>query len=178
MNIYDLLTLKKKKTLTLPADIPCQDVGNICFIHDSKGIAVLSKEPDAFLTIFYFDKSETVLTGRVSNRNQKGNAKFLSCNPSDTGLVVIGGDYTFKLLNRTEKGFTLMGNVKSEDLIVTSLVWLTSDIIVAGTSDTELLFIEGGEAKATYSAREIEIVDLAKIPETLELIPFKLNKIS
>lgn len=66
-----------------------------------------------------------------------------------------------------------MGNVKSEDLIVTSLVWLTSDIIVAGTSDTELLFIEGGEAKATYSAKEIEIVDLAKIPETYDLIPFK-----
>lgn len=67
------------------------------FIYDSKGVAVLSEEPDAFLTIFYFDKSETIICGRVSNGNQKGlTANYLSCNLNDTGLVAVGGTYKYE----------------------------------------------------------------------------------
>lgn len=126
---------------------------------------MLSQEPDAFLAIFYFDKNETIVTGRVSNRNQKGLARFISCNPSDSGLVAIGGDYTFKLMNKTEKGFTLIGNIKPENIIITSLVWLTPDIVVVGTSTTELFFIEGGEAKMLVRAKEVDIIDLESEPE-------------
>lgn len=64
----------------------------MCFTYDSKALAVLSKEPDAFLTIFYFDKSDTVVTARVSNGNQKTlTANCIACNLTDTGLVAIGG---------------------------------------------------------------------------------------
>jgi len=63
----------------------------MAFTFDSKGLAALSKEPDAFLTIFYFDKNETVITGRASHINQRGRTKIISCNPNDTGLVAIAG---------------------------------------------------------------------------------------
>lgn len=62
------------------------------FTEDSRGLAILSKEPDAFLTIFYFDKSETIIVGRVSNGNQTGlTADVIACNLSDTGLVAVAG---------------------------------------------------------------------------------------
>lgn len=62
------------------------------FTQDSNGLAILSKEPDAFLTIFYFDKSETIIMGRVSNGNQKGlTADVIACNLGDSGLVAVGG---------------------------------------------------------------------------------------
>lgn len=96
INTYDLNVLKKKKTLKLPKEVPTQDVAFLRFTEDSRGLAVLSKEPDAFLTIFYFDKSETVIVGRVSNGNQKGlTAEIIACNLNDTGLVAVGGKTSF-----------------------------------------------------------------------------------
>lgn len=44
------------------------------------------------MTIFFFDKAETVIMGRVSNSGQKTlSAIHLACNLSDTGLVAVGG---------------------------------------------------------------------------------------
>lgn len=87
-----MATLKRRKSLFFPPEVPTPQAECMSFTYDSKGIAVLSKEPDAFLTIFYFDKSETVVVGRVSNSSQKTlNAKYISCNLSDNGLVAVGG---------------------------------------------------------------------------------------
>lgn len=67
------------------------------FTEDSRGLAILSKEPNAFLTIFYFDKSETIIVGRVSNGNQTGlTADMIACNMSDTGLVAVAGKQFFR----------------------------------------------------------------------------------
>lgn len=77
------------------------------FTEDSRGIAVLSKEPNAFLTIFYFDKSETIIVGRVSNGNQPGlTADMIACNLSDTGLVAVAGRlfiWIFSHLNQKDR---------------------------------------------------------------------------
>lgn len=65
------------------------------FTEDSRGLAVLSEEPDAFLTIFYFDKADTIIVGRVSNGNQTGlTANVIACNLSDSGLVGVAGEPT------------------------------------------------------------------------------------
>lgn len=63
------------------------------FTEDSRGLAVLSAEPDAFLIIFYFDKADTIIVGRVSNGNQIGlSADVIASNLSDSGLVGVAGD--------------------------------------------------------------------------------------
>lgn len=87
-----MLTLKRRKTLHFPDEVPTPETQALTFTHDSKGIAVLSKDPEAFLIIFYFDKADTIVSGRVSvGNNKQVVAKYISCNPSDTGLVVVGG---------------------------------------------------------------------------------------
>lgn len=78
--------------MKLPNDIPTRDVSFMRFTEDSRGLAILTKEPNAFLVIFYFDKSETIIVGRVSNGNQPGlTADVIACNISDTGLVAVAG---------------------------------------------------------------------------------------
>lgn len=80
--------------------MPTQNVEALRFTEDSRGLAVLSKEPDAFLTIFYFDKSETIIVGRVSNGNQSGlTTTVLACNLNDTGLIAVGGMLFYAFLN-------------------------------------------------------------------------------
>lgn len=92
INTYDIGSLKKKKSMKLPNEVPTKDVSFMRFTEDSRGLAILSKEPDAFLVIFYFDKSETVIVGRVSNGNQPGlTADVIACNITDTGLVAVAG---------------------------------------------------------------------------------------
>lgn len=96
INTYDIASLKKKKTMKLPNEVPTKDVSFMRFTEDSRGLAILSKEPDAFLTIFYFDKSETIIVGRVSNGNQTGlTADVIACNPIDTGLVAVAGKFHY-----------------------------------------------------------------------------------
>lgn len=157
-------------------EIPTPESESICFTCDSKGIAVLSKEPDAFMTIFFFDKAETIVMGRVSNSGQKTlSAIHLACNLSDTGLIAVGGNYTLKLMSRQEKGFSVIGTITGENKIVTSLMWLMPDILIVGTAEGHLHIIEGGDPKFIYEADTIVVIDLAKIKE--EYVPLIYKKI-
>lgn len=165
INIYDLETLKKIKTLTLAQECPVQGVGNMCFTSDSKGMAILSQEPDAFITIYTFDKHDTFVTGKASNKNYPGRATLLQCNPGDISIVAVGGDNMLKIMNRTEKGFGQLGTIKGEDIVVTSITWLTAEIIIAGSASMELYFVEGGDLKAKYNTLDLEIIDLAATPD-------------
>lgn len=162
ISIYELEELKRKKTLQLAPECPVQAVGNMCFTCDSKGMAVLSKEPDSFITIYTFDKSDSMVTGRVSNKNYPGRATLLKCNPGDVSIVTVGGENMLKIMNKTEKGFGQLGTIKGENIIVTALTWLSAEIIIAGSENMELYFVEGGELKAKYNMLEIDSIDLSQ----------------
>lgn len=85
-------TQRKKRSLKFPKEVPKKEAHFMRFTEDSRGLAVLSAEPDAFLIIFYFDKADTIIVGRVSNGNQIGlSADVIACNLSDSGLVGVAG---------------------------------------------------------------------------------------
>lgn len=178
INIYELEFLKKLKSLNLPPECPVQVVANMCFTSDSKGIAVLSEEPDAFITIYTFDKSETMVTGRASNKNYPGRATLLQCNPGDISIVTVGGENMLKIMNKTEKGFGQLGTVKGENIVVTSLTWLSAEIIIAGSAEMELYFVEGGELKAKYNTMDLEVIDLGATPDADESTKSELSTIA
>lgn len=75
---------------------------------------------------------------------------------------MILGRFTFKLLSRQDKSFGTIGTLTGEQKIITSLTWLTAEILVAGTSTNQLLFIEGGDPKANYDASSVDLIDLEK----------------
>lgn len=53
-----------------------------------------------------------------------------------------------------------------EHKIITSLVWLTAEILVAGTSADQLLLFENGDPKQFYKASEVTAIDLEKAKES------------
>lgn len=75
------------------------------------------------------------------------------------------GNYTLKLMSRQEKGFSVIGTITGENKIVTSLMWLMPDILLVGTSESQLLIIEGGDPKFIYEADTIDVIDLAQAKE-------------
>lgn len=66
------------------------------------------------------------------------------------------------------KSFGVIGTMTGEHKIITSLVWLTAEILVAGTSANQLLFIEGGDAKQNFIASTVHLLDLEKAKETYD----------
>lgn len=81
-------------------------------------------------------------------------------NNSITSFFKNTGDYTLKLMSRQDKGFTVIGSINGEHKIVTSLAWITGDLLLVGTSVGKLLLVEGGEQKALYCAFTTDEIDL------------------
>ncbi|XP_059613536.1 cilia- and flagella-associated protein 57 [Phlebotomus argentipes] len=166
INIYEIGTFKRRRTISFPNEIATKEVASMSFTNDSKGFAILSREPDSQLILMFFDKTESTVIGRVSHStHQLGVARYISCNLSDTGMVAIGGDYVFKVLNKTEKGFAPVGTIKGDGVVVTSLAWITGEILLAGTADGDLLLVENGDLKITFDATEVAFLDLTKIAD-------------
>lgn len=80
-------------------------------------------------------------------------------------LHTFSGHYTFKLMSRQDKSFGVIGTMSGEHKIITSLAWLTTEILVAGTSANQLLFIENGDPKQNFEANTVECIDLEKAKE-------------
>lgn len=77
-----------------------------------------------------------------------------------TIITLYAGDYTLKLMSRQDKGFTVIGTINGENKIVTSLTWISGDLLIVGTSQAKLLLIEGGDQKAIYCAFTTDEIDL------------------
>ncbi|XP_055686721.1 cilia- and flagella-associated protein 57 [Lutzomyia longipalpis] len=166
INIYDIGTLKRRRTINFPNEIATKEVASMSFTSDSKGFAILSREPDSQLILMLFDKTESIVIGRVSHStHQLGVARYISCNLMDSGMVAIGGDYVFKVLNKTEKGFAPVGTIKGDGVVVTSLAWISGEILLAGTAEGDLLLVENGDLKITFDATEVTCLDLTRIAD-------------
>lgn len=163
VNTYELATLKKRNSVQFPPDIPTKRVAAMSFTNDaSPGLAILTKEPDAYILLVFFDKNQVM--GRVSHStHQLAIARCIACSPIDAGMVAIGGDLTFKLLNKTEKGFAPIGSIKGDGVTITSMAWLTNDVLVAGTDETDLFIVESGDLKLIYDAQQVTLIDLSNV---------------
>lgn len=71
-------------------------------------------------------------------------------------------------MSRQDKSFGMIGTMTGEKKIVTSLVWLTPEILVAGTSADQLLFIESGDPKQNFCASTVQTLDLEKAKEVYD----------
>lgn len=68
-------------------------------------------------------------------------------------------------MSRQEKTFSCIGTMTGDKRKFTSIIWLTPDVLVAGTSDNQLVFVEGGDLKVVYPAELMETIDLGKSKE-------------
>lgn len=65
-------------------------------------------------------------------------------------------------MSRQDKGFSNQGTMTGDNRMITSVMWLTPDILVAGTANNELVLVEGGDYKYAYPAELVEVIDLSK----------------
>jgi hypothetical protein len=82
------------------------------------------------------------------------------CNPKDSSVIVIVGPQLFRMLSVTEGTWYQYGWSKPESLRITSVAWLSSDHVIGGTSDGNLLLVDSGELTAIYKAMTLTTIDI------------------
>ncbi|KAJ8674194.1 hypothetical protein QAD02_005456 [Eretmocerus hayati] len=92
--------------------------------------------------------------GASSGGNSGSQVKLISCNPGDVGIMAIAGPYAFKLLTVSETLWRPYGYSKAEALTISSISWLNTDRLFAGTSDGRILYLENGDLKNIFVVAE------------------------
>ena len=162
ISIWDLQSLKRKRLLGIPYDTTGAISSFKCldFSFDSKYIAAVTSENQAML-FYNWEKGKLESNlDLVNTHNPESRVTCISCNPSDIALVAVGGPYCFKMLTLSETLWRPFGFTKADNIIVTSVTWLNSDRILAGTSDGRILFLENGELKQVFKASETMFMNM------------------
>ncbi|XP_017867333.1 PREDICTED: cilia- and flagella-associated protein 57 [Drosophila arizonae] len=159
VSIYELSTLKKRRHLDLPANHRNALIQQMIFTNDSRAIAMITKPPNEMVFMLVLDKTSTVIEGRATLPGSHGSAECIAGNPNDCGFVAVGGDRTLLLLSKSERGFTISNNIKI-NFRVTSMAFLSMDLLMMGTDRDMLILVENGEIKLSQKASVAETVDL------------------
>ncbi|XP_043277268.1 cilia- and flagella-associated protein 57 [Venturia canescens] len=162
INIYDVYSLKRKKTLGIPYEAAGVTKFNcISFSHDSRCLAAVTGEPDQTMLFYAWEKGKVESSIKVgTTQNPQSIVKCITCNPGDSGVIALGGPYAFKFLTVSETVWRPYGFSKSENLLVSSMAWLNTDRILVGTYDGRILYLENGDLKNIYKMTETSVMNL------------------
>lgn len=64
------------------------------------------------------------------------------------------------MMSLTDTQWRQYGFQKAEKMMLKCVCWMTSDIVLAGTRDGQLIIIEYGDLKGKYKANEVTEIDL------------------
>ncbi|XP_002068679.3 cilia- and flagella-associated protein 57 [Drosophila willistoni] len=159
ISVYELSTLKKRRHLDLPENYRNTEVQQMIFTQDSRSIVLITRPPEEHLIMLILDKTSTIIEGRATVLGSHGGAQCIAGNPSDCSFVAVGGDRTLLLMSKSERGFSISNNLKVT-YRVTSMAFLSMDLLMIGTDKDQLILVENGEQKLAQKASEAETVDL------------------
>lgn len=96
--------MKRRKLLGVPHDV--SDVTKftcICFSFDSRYLAAVTGVPDQTMLYYNWDKGKVESSLKIAlPQNPLAIVDLIACNPSDTGVVAIGGPHIFRFLTLSE----------------------------------------------------------------------------
>ncbi|XP_034177079.1 testes of unusual size [Osmia lignaria lignaria] len=160
--IYDIHTLKRKKLLGIPFDAPgVTKFTCIGFSFDNKYLAAITGEPDQTMLYYNWEKGKVESSIAVGNpQNLSAIVDIIACNPSDNGVVALGGLYIFKLLTLSDTIWRPYGFSKADSILICSMAWLNPDRLLIGTKDGRILYLEHGDLKNMYKMSDTVSMNL------------------
>lgn len=83
-------------------------------------------------------------------------------------IVVIVGTGLFRLLNLSDSVWRQYGFKKADQYNFLSVCWISSERLIAGTSDGRIILVDSGELKAIYRAHDTDTIMFASNKEQLQ----------
>ncbi|KAG5457124.1 MAG: hypothetical protein BJ554DRAFT_2948, partial [Olpidium bornovanus] len=136
--IYDLHSLRKRKTLFLP-DCDAKEFVSLAFSTDAKYIVAHTCGPDWLLCYWTWEKAKLMASVKTATAPDSTVCQVL-LNPSDNTQVSVVGNCVFKLSRYSEGQLKQFGSQKLEP-----------KALAVGTEDGKLIVFEGGEVKMEIS---------------------------
>eukprot|EP00397_Hematodinium_sp_SG-2012_P003973 GEMP01003983.1.p1 GENE.GEMP01003983.1~~GEMP01003983.1.p1 ORF type:complete len:1382 (+),score=370.47 GEMP01003983.1:167-4312(+) len=166
INIFDLVTSKKKKTLTFSADADgiavCHEIVSMAFSSENKFLITqsgMAHKGDSHWTLVYWawDKARPMASMKVSNA-QNAPIYEVSFNPTDSSVICVTGEHIFKFLRLQEGTFKTIPSQLSKYREQQSFLchsWLQDEGLVVGCQNGELLVFDiTGEYRHTLAPKE------------------------
>ncbi|KAL2735709.1 cilia- and flagella-associated protein 57 [Vespula squamosa] len=162
ISIYDLHSLRRRKSLGIPYEAHNAIKFNcIDFTFDNKYLVAVTGEPDQTMLFYNWERGKVESSLKVGNpQDTSAIVNVISCNPSDIGIMAIGGPHVFKFLTLSDTVWRPYGFSKAENILICSMTWLNSDRLLAGTKDGRILYMENGDLKNIYQMSETMSMNL------------------
>jgi WD40 repeat protein len=159
VTVFDLVTTKKRKTLSVSTlqDCDCPEFVCVAFSSDNKFLLTQcgsspSGKHSWTLVYWMWDKARPMAALKVSNA-QDAPIRECSFNPSDSGIVCVLGDGVFKFLHLKE------GGLKPPALAPTNPPKLQSFLCHTWLSDERMMMCcENGELMLVDSSGEFQAI--------------------
>lgn len=149
ITIYDLHSLRKKKTLS-SVDIQSQEISSLAFSPDSKYLIAQGGRPDWTLVYWTWEKSKVMAVTKTSNP-ANNDIHQISFNPQDNTQICVIGNGIFKLFRYSEGNLKQFAFQKTEPQNYLSHAWISDERVIVGTDNGKLYIFEAGELKSEMS---------------------------
>ncbi|CAH8509372.1 unnamed protein product [Schistosoma turkestanicum] len=149
--VYDVHTLRKKKTLYFP-DVHSTEFVSIAFSPDSKYLVVQSGGPDWILTYWSWENSKQLASIKTSTSNT---VKQVSFCPHDCAVVCVIGTDVLRFFRYGDNVLKTFGLNKLEPQNFNCHTWISGEKMVLGTDDGRWILVENGESKLEYDISTI-----------------------
>ncbi|KAL7750132.1 hypothetical protein RI367_004304 [Sorochytrium milnesiophthora] len=146
--IYDLLTLRKRKCLTLNAG-DAKEFVSLSFSADSKYIITQGGAPDWMLYNWTWEKGKVIASVKVAAQRDCGVSQ-VSFNPWDSAQVAVSGPGVLKIYKYLDGALKTYMAAKSENKLYYSHTWLSETKLLVAMPDGHLVMYEGGEQKLDF----------------------------
>jgi WD40 repeat protein len=183
INIYDLHTLRKRKTLTL-TDTHATEVISMAFSPDSKHLITQTGAPDWTLHYWSWEKSKIMAAQKITaNMPSNATVNQISFNPQDNSQICVIGNTILKMYRYADGILKNYLSLKQETHNFTSHAWLNEEKLIVGNNRAELFLVQNCEILVEYKLyeindRRISVVSAATTPANEDDSPsVKLNQV-
>ncbi len=154
VTVYDLHTLRKKKTLTI-LDTQSSEIVSMSFSPDSKHLITQTAAPDWSLYYWSWEKSKIMAYTRITANLQPGaTVAQVSFNPQDNSQICVVGNGLLKMYRYADGVLKNYLTLKQDMHNFMSHAWLPDERLVAGNNRAELFLIQNCEILAEYRLME------------------------
>lgn len=161
VSIYDLHTLRKKKTLTI-LDTQSSEILSMSFSPDSKHLITQTAAPDWSLYYWSWEKSKIMAYTRITaNLPPTATVTQISFNPQDNSQICVIGNGIMKMYRYADGVLKNYLTLKQDIHHFISHAWLPDEKLVAGNNKAELFLIQNCEILAEYKLNENPNLDEA-----------------
>lgn len=157
ITVYDLQTLKRRKVL-MSSDAAAKEYVSLSFSADGKMLLAQGGGPDYNLVLWVWEKSKVAAVAKTTNQ-QGSPVHSCAFSPVDGSVVSVLGQGIFKVFRLVEGTLKLLTAAlgKRDPSSIVCQTWVPPDPsdnkerLLLGTTDGEIVMLEGTDARAVFS---------------------------